>query len=129
MNDIMYIGGEFKGTLSIPGADSLNHICSVYLPDHLGEKPISKVKEVSVYPNPASTSVKIEAYIGEGSFSIFSTNGQELMRGKLREGGQEINIESLASGQYILEMEIGRQPYFEKTYDLLGFEMALVLNI
>ncbi|MBP9797490.1 MAG: T9SS type A sorting domain-containing protein, partial [Chitinophagales bacterium] len=61
-------------------------------------------KLLIVAPNPASKEISINAVLeGNYNYHIYSINGQTLGSGKLKDNS--INIESLNSGVFILELE------------------------
>ncbi len=61
-------------------------------------------KLLNFYPNPASIEISINAVLeGNYNYHIYSISGQILSSGKLI--NNSVNIESLKSGIFILELE------------------------
>jgi hypothetical protein len=66
---------------------------------------VKKANDFSVYPNPANTAITIE-WNGnkDASFRILDLNGKEVMSNNELSINSQINVESLNSGLYFIEM-------------------------
>ncbi|KFF18618.1 GEVED domain-containing protein [Chryseobacterium sp. JM1] len=64
---------------------------------------ISKSKEISIYPNPASQSLNISGISSEMDYEIFSASGQKA--GKGRSSGNTVDIRHLAKGIYFIQLK------------------------
>ena len=67
----------------------------------VGIKELSKSNSLTVFPNPADKLLTISLE-GEFEFSILSLDGKLIQKGKIV--NSEINVESLNSGVYYLEI-------------------------
>ena len=77
--------------------DSMNFSCTPMV----GIKELSKSNSLTVFPNPADKLLTISLE-GEFEFSILSLDGKLIQKGKIV--NSEINVESLNSGVYYLEI-------------------------
>ena len=59
-------------------------------------------QQLTLVPNPASTSFRIEPQVTEGNYTIINSRGQAVSTGKVRES---FNIEGLPSGMYVVRIE------------------------
>lgn len=68
--------------------------------------------EIVIYPNPADSFLRVDGLImDEASYSIVNQQGQILRSGKL---DQEINVEDLPAGLYILELKDSKKSTTKK---------------
>jgi len=63
---------------------------------------IQEDQQLTLVPNPASTSFKIVPQVTEGNYTIINSRGQMVSTGKVRES---FNIEGLPSGMYVVRIE------------------------
>lgn len=64
------------------------------------------LNDIQVYPNPASSFVAItQEYDRELNIELLATNGTVLLTGKLNGLSSQLNIESIASGLYLLKIK------------------------
>ena len=63
---------------------------------------IKDSQQLTLVPNPASTSFRIEPQVTEGNYTIINSKGQVVSTGKVRES---FNIEGLPSGMYVVRIE------------------------
>lgn len=67
------------------------------------------ILEISVYPNPTSTTLHIKGALGSGlSYRIFSSSGRMVASGSLNLPESGIHIDDLLSGFYIIQLYDGR---------------------
>ena len=70
---------------------------------------------VSIYPNPASTFVKIENKgEEEGEWTLLNALGQVMMKKKVKKGVEQIELEKLADGVYNYMLKFGKEIYSGK---------------
>jgi len=78
--------------------------CSILL--GTGEKVISPVSSIEVFPNPAETEVRIRmcnfSPVGNFSFSLYDCSGEKVRYGKLSTNPFLFNRDGLAPGLYLL---------------------------
>lgn len=60
--------------------------------------------DIIIYPNPAGKTITIQNANFNTKFSIFRIDGNKVMEGNLNSSNNTINIESLASGVYFIEL-------------------------
>ena len=63
---------------------------------------VQEDQQLTLVPNPASTSFRIEPQVTEGNYTIINSRGQVVSTGKVRES---FNIEGLPSGMYVVRIE------------------------
>ena len=63
---------------------------------------VQEDQQLTLVPNPASTSFKIVPQVTEGNYTIINSRGQMVSTGKVRES---FNIEGLPSGMYVVRIE------------------------
>ncbi len=67
--------------------------------------------DISVYPNPSSDQITIQAEGFEGrTFSIYDQQGRLVMNGRLAGLKTQISIESFATGSYLVKIAEAQQP-------------------
>jgi hypothetical protein len=77
---------------------------------------VNNRNSVTVYPNPTSgsISVQVSALDQPTSYELFSINGQLLKEGKLTATTQDISLERLKSGVYIIKVSAAKLLYTER---------------
>jgi len=60
--------------------------------------------EIKMYPNPASTTIKIEIK-QEGTYKLSNITGKIIQKGQLTFGNNEFDITSLSKGMYFIEIK------------------------
>ena len=107
------------GTLSLYPSGDLTE--STYVEEYIDDPdcwlfrmtvPLSGVEDAvselnaNLYPNPASGQVQIDLpYIGEAQLSLYSLSGKLLIKEQLKASHQSVDISSLKSGMYIIEIQ------------------------
>jgi len=71
--------------------------------------PFLTKEGIQVYPNPASTFLNLNNSSESGSYKITDMPGRTLLSGALPNGLNEIDISSLASGNYIISAYRGNE--------------------
>ncbi|MEM9722610.1 MAG: T9SS type A sorting domain-containing protein, partial [Bacteroidota bacterium] len=108
-NGIAYEGRIFFAGGNLGGIGPYTHRVDV-----LGEpfEPTSTYRNLSenlvYYPNPVSRSLKVEVYKHNEfplSYEIFSLAGKKMYEGTLKTPFQEIHLENLQKGIYLLKFE------------------------
>lgn len=69
--------------------------------------------EVSIYPNPVSDAFRIVGLRGESMISLFDQSGKLLLSMKII-GEEEVDINIIPDGNYILRIENKRKDFFRK---------------
>jgi hypothetical protein len=69
----------------------------------------NKIDGITVYPNPAKDILNIEAKTTIDQVSIHSILGQEVMQMSPKQKSPSLNISSLASGIYVMKVEVDGQ--------------------
>lgn len=105
--------GEFTYTVTVTsGDDTTTASVSFIVTDNssVSENGISKV---SVYPNPASSTVTIDGLNGFANLEVEIVNlqGQVVMR---IDNSLEINVEDVEAGIYFIKMNCDGQQYLQK---------------
>ncbi|WP_191860451.1 T9SS type A sorting domain-containing protein [Hanstruepera ponticola] len=72
--------------------------------------------ELRIYPNPVNTSLNIKAYKPIDGITIHNLLGQEVMKSLPNSINAKLNLESLNSGIYIVQITIEEQ---QKTYKII----------
>ena len=67
----------------------------------LSNQDISK-NQIKIYPNPASSFIRIDGELNANNYTIFDLLGKEVQRGKIQNAN--INVNSLKKGMYILKL-------------------------
>ena len=67
---------------------------------------------VSIYPNPVTDILYLESGVSISEVQIYSTNGKMVL--KQANVGSSINVGHLASGTYVLKLQIGDKSYTHK---------------
>jgi hypothetical protein len=105
----MYVSGD---TLTATNSVYTNSTFPSYITLQLESYPdavqeISDEDEIGVYPNPVSSQLAVcSGQLAIISVSVYNIVGKKLISGKRSETfTQEINVESLPEGMYILELE------------------------
>jgi hypothetical protein len=70
----------------------------------------SDVKEISVYPNPATDYIQISAQTPIKEVSLFATDGRKVYSKQVNDLNEKISLEGLTKGIYLL-----RKEYFDKS--------------
>jgi hypothetical protein len=108
-----------------------NRICrkGIYLKDSIVsdytnkfiEKDTSKFQiddnfsdiKIKIYPNPFSTSITLKTSESSNTiiayYELFSQNGQCLVKNKINNFPQEINLSGLSNGEYILKLQVNNK--------------------
>jgi hypothetical protein len=63
---------------------------------------VQENQQLTLVPNPASTSFRIEPQVTDGNYTIINSRGQVVSTGKVKES---FNIEGLPSGMYVVRIE------------------------
>jgi len=86
----------------------------------IGIPTINKDAElaVTIYPNPANTQLTVAAGVPNGTIHIYSTEGKLLNTYAMQGTAQTINIETLASGIYYIEVSAQGQTARKKLVKL-----------
>jgi hypothetical protein len=93
------------GTCPVPPAvmsSSTNTTASTEANEDDNIALIQEDQQLTLVPNPASTSFRIEPQVTDGNYTIINSRGQVVSTGKLRES---FNIEGLPSGMYVVRIE------------------------
>ncbi len=71
---------------------------------------------VSLYPNPASTSVTLglEGFEGESQVEVVDMNGRVVMRHEVRDAKLEMNVSELPQGAYFVRVTNGTRTAISK---------------
>ncbi|WP_017729780.1 Ig-like domain-containing protein [Nafulsella turpanensis] len=73
---------------------------------------------ISLYPNPAQSSFKVEGTLiagnTKGTYYIYQLNGTIVQHGSITNEENVINIESLDSGLFLIRIKAGEKVFFEK---------------
>ena len=67
--------------------------------------------ELEVYPNPTTSILIVTNNLGSDFYTIFDGTGKNVLRGNITEGTNEINVENLAKGNYIIRISGGQQAF------------------
>jgi hypothetical protein len=114
-NQNTYMIGDFKGNSvkkSSPGSDNPTYIDNpaIYLIGfNQGTVSVESTHRssdlISIYPNPASTSIRIHCNdeIKNMQVNIFNADGKVIMQKQLSTANNEINIEALPGGLYYIQ--------------------------
>lgn len=70
-----------------------------------------------IYPNPVKDILNVNSAV-EAEMYIYSTHGQELIRMNLSQGNNEVSVERLKSGTYILKIIVDSQILVKKIIKL-----------
>ncbi|MEI8117462.1 MAG: choice-of-anchor B family protein [Flavobacteriia bacterium] len=73
-----------------------------------------QVDEWTIYPNPTSESLFVNALKAIGDWTIFGTNGQVLVQGSTQDLNLEVPVESLKSGMYFLRFQNEVRPWIKQ---------------
>jgi len=68
--------------------------------------------DISVYPNPSSDVINISSIEGVDSYKIITVDGKTIQENELT--SNQINIENLQAGVYLLELKIDKQVIVKK---------------
>lgn len=79
-------------------------------------RPELRTDLLRMYPNPASTTLRLEGLKEAGTFSIFDVQGKLLKEMQLSPGQHELSVGDLANGQYFVRFlsRQGKQLQMEK---------------
>jgi hypothetical protein len=66
-------------------------------------------KKLNVYPNPATTSLKIESDFPNAQYLIFDSYGRTVLKGEVQE--KQINVSDLTPGLYFLQINAGEKSF------------------
>ncbi|WP_202966991.1 T9SS type A sorting domain-containing protein [Chryseobacterium sp. Leaf180] len=94
-------------TLNVPGNRSQNFFTK-YAKSACSQLSTSEITaenaQLSFYPNPAQDYVMISTKNKLQTFEVYSMTGQLVKRGKFESGENRINVQSLASGNYVIKI-------------------------
>ena len=76
-------------------------------------------RQVSVFPNPARELLRIELPEAAPA-ALFSTDGSQAWAGRLQQGLNEIGVNGLPSGVYVLKVQLGERVVAKKVVLLAG---------
>ncbi|MFD2999073.1 M4 family metallopeptidase [Pontibacter toksunensis] len=71
-------------------------------------------QDVVVYPNPAASHIFVSTPAKEATVSVLSMTGAALLKVELRHGSTDINVSSLPSGIYLLEVHDGQKRHYQR---------------
>lgn len=74
---------------------------------------ISFMKNVALYPNPASEFIQISGLTDTEKYKLYNVLGEEVLRGEISEN-KKIDIKSVTKGIYFLKFEKGKTFKFVK---------------
>ncbi len=68
----------------------------------------SSFTQFNVWPNPATTVLRIDVS-GKADYEVFTVTGQKVLNGHLNESENQINVESLSRGTYLVTVQSRNQ--------------------
>ena len=74
----------------------------------------AKAIELNVYPNPASSTVNVEADEYMNNISVYNLLGEKVMERNLNSTAAQLNIEDLHSGIYLLSIKADGNTYTKR---------------
>lgn len=106
---------NFQGNRN-PFIDQPNYVCQIWPTQCAAlSLPEFETYTVEVYPNPTKDqTVTIESSVKIENISVFSINGQLINVTQNFETNNQVKLENLASGFYILQINIGNQMIYKK---------------
>ena len=96
--------------------DSLNIIGTVGI-----DETNSAIKSLSIFPNPSSDFITIEAdltSVQKLSFDIFDNRGRWIRSGKMATNRETIEVADLSIGQYVLKLNGNGKPLSAKSFTI-----------
>lgn len=95
------LGMDANGNLIYKG-QSTGFNLVVFDPSSVGQEE-NKLSSLNVYPNPASTQIRMEGFNGMAEYVLLDTYGRSLQKGKVS-NGEMINLPELSTGIYLLDV-------------------------
>lgn len=86
----------------------------IAIPGSKFESKFGKEVNIAVYPNPASSILKVEIDEVIREYRIYSVSGVLMKSGTINDFKAEIKVETLTSGTYLLELTDGAKVYRSK---------------
>lgn len=86
----------------------------IAIPGSKFESKFGKEVTIAVYPNPASSILKVEIDEVIREYRIYSVSGVLMKSGTINDFKAEIKVETLTSGTYLLELTDGAKVYRSK---------------
>jgi len=74
----------------------------------------NKLISLELFPNPATDWLMVEGLETETSFAIINARGQDVLSGKLSDSNNSIQVSSLKSGFYLLQLEETQVTFIKK---------------
>lgn len=86
-----------------------------YIVDNTSIKTTKQKKAISLYPNPATTAIRISAenLTGEFTVKIFNAAGEKLVNKKLQKDGT-LDVSNLNNGIYIVQILTAKETFVSK---------------
>ena len=116
---VSFSGGSSKYCNSVDARNYLRNTYNWEITDggayctNLGTDAFDK-SSVSLYPNPASTVLNVDNNLTNQPYKIVDAGGKVILKGKLNEGDNSINVEQLSKGIYYLKVANNKASKFVK---------------
>ncbi len=78
-----------------------------------GTMSVQNSDEINIYPNPATDFVMVKAK-KESKINIYNTNGQLVLKTKMSEDIENIDLSNLAKGSYFIEISDDKKVYSKR---------------
>jgi len=113
-------GAATAATLDYPSGVAIDICGNVYIPeagnhrirkvtfyDHCfpaNTENITTTNTINIYPNPTNDELKIDGIVSSSAYRLLSITGVVLQEGILKESSNNISIQSLPAGMYMVEV-------------------------
>lgn len=112
-NDI-YCDNEGVDIFGNPRVDNIVDCGAVEYSSPTSIHPETINEQISIFPNPASSFIRIESALSIDAFKLYHIDGTFVKKGLLNGLSQSIDISRLPQGIYLLRLVVGEEIYITK---------------